>query len=131
MSEEYLKRIAEALENLNEKLIPIVAKSIVQSFKAEEGEKINKKEHSNEMTDTDEKPLEVNDLFKGDEAKNVSTPLPMPQERKIQWIVHEGRKYKACKFCENLVSWNHDTSNYDHFSPAFKYLYPKCNTGGG
>jgi len=57
-----------------------------------------------------------------------SKPLPkVVQTGQIKWIVHEERKYKACKFCENLVSWNHDTNNYDHFNHAFKYLYPKCN----
>ena len=98
-----LQRIAEALEKLNEKLIPIIAKSIVQSFKAEEGE-----EHSNEMTDTDEKPLEVNDLFKGDEAKNVSKPLPkeIDYARIYNYMRKDGKTPNTCNKCSGFISWD-------------------------
>lgn len=113
-----LQRIAEALEKLNTNLLPILAKGIGNILKEEDSpERVKLIKGTDHVIEMD--------------LAAESTPLPMPQERKIQWIVHEGRKYKACKFCPNLVSWNHDTSNYDHFSPAFKYLYPKCNTGGG
>ena len=103
---ETLKRIAEALEKLVMCTIPFLPVAIYK-----EGEK---------------------SVVRGDPLSALSTDsIPLPKKGSIDWIVHEGRKYKACKFCDNLVSWNHDTSNYDHFSPAFKYLYPKCNTGGG
>ena len=63
--------------------------------------------------------------------KTTVVETPIKSGGTINWVLDDkGVKYKQCKFCENLVSWNHDTNNYDHFNKAFKYLYPKCNTGG-
>ena len=136
MSDEYnaimeltrsVDRIAEALEKLNTNLLPILAKGIGNILREETI--LMRKEGEKSVPSGVSLPSERTGDVKGTDQPADSYPLPKTGQ--IQWIFNEGRKYKDCKFCENLVSWNHDTNNYDHFNRGFKYLYPKCNIGGG
>ena len=102
----------------------IESKGIVSVLKQEEGEKYNLSPNPGDRPPDsciDSEPSGI-----AEAAMSSSTPV---FKSTIDWIIHEGKKYKDCKYCGNLVSWNHDSNNYDHFTRGFKYLCPKCTEG--
>ena len=146
--EEYKRRLLLNRNSTYEEVTLLIQMRIAEALeKMLEGERdspervkmIKGTDHVIEMDLAEgEKSVKGSDIHR-DKKDNVNVrpevattdSYPLPKTGQIQWITHEGRKYKDCKFCENLVSWNHDTNNYDHFNRGFKYLYPKCNIGGG
>lgn len=56
----------------------------------------------------------------------LDTSPPTEEEKSKSWI-HEGKRYKNCKYhCGNLVSWNTHTNNYDHYTKGYKFISVKC-----
>lgn len=100
---ERLERIASALEQLaiNQK-----AKMISEALQQED-KKFNK-----ETLNENEKLIQH---------------MESVEEKQIEWIIHDNKKYKPCKYgCGLIVSYDKEKKDYVHFNKDFVYVMDKC-----
>ena len=49
--------------------------------------------------------------------------IEVKDEKKIVWTIHDGKKFKPCKYkCGHFVSWDDNTKKYIHYDAAFKLI---------
>lgn len=61
------------------------------------------------------------------ETKGEASIPPLTEEKKSEFWTHLGKRYKNCKYgCGNIVSWNYQNRNYDHYTTGYKFISAKC-----
>ena len=85
------------------------------------GEKKRIKEALDLLSSVELKLLEL--LKEGSQKTFVKETIEVKDNENIVWTVHNGKKFKNCKYkCGNFVSWNNESKRYVHYDPDFKRL---------
>lgn len=141
------KRIAEALENLNEKLIPVIAKGIGNILREEGEESVVKptelvgvKTKDMNILSTDSNPTPIRDMeLKRSLFPKASETKPLPKKGKYTWFpIKGGGKVRTCnnEGCNLFLKYNDDKKTYQHgkydaLEEAWLYVADGCEFWGG